>query len=542
MFFQAISKFQFNVENVQSHALNIKKLSEWISIEECHLGLSHCRELTAIAFGFKTAEDLKDYLNTSSFSSLTISATVENDLAQAIQRFAKTIPFMLLKDEDIKGDYSSILSALSFDEKDKDSDLVKCQKFWSDWYVRFAKFLAKYFNETHGQFEWFNTLELINQNCTRVNSIVLCYGDEPEFTFLNLAIFNHLNTQYLGNKGNYLRGRDEVCYDNNVQDRVYILSSNLVTYIQDNWESISFLKENTYDLNLPNVIEYSDETKQAKLNLILCKSYLVVNRFCPIDYKGFNFGVLEGQHKSFLFNTNGYDRPFSFTLPYDFQSNFMRQLELTEGVVVTQDDFFCAGLSRSFAIQKILENHGHNLVTNGNFAEQLFDIAWEKKDFFDLTPNSFKLNETFTADYVFRKPLGKPTLHVIQGNVERLQPMLEVIVKSRVYGILEVNVNDSKISIELSNIKTKLSKFSHDIPVDIKFYTENIDTGRVYTYRDEGMQWMVSSLKNRNSFKKMLDAHLYVGPYKQYILKNLVADIYRSHQNETLLALKGRKA
>lgn len=542
MFFNAISTFQFNTETVQSHALNIKKLSEWISIEECHLGLSHCRELTAIAFGFKTAQDLENCLSKSDFSALTISASIENDLAQAIQRFAKTIPFMLLKDEDLKDDYSKLLSALSFGEEDTDSDLVKCQKFWSDWHVRFAKFLAKYFNETHGRFEWLNTLELINQNCTKLNSIVLCYGDEPEFTFLNLAIFNHLNTQYVGDKGNYIRGIDKVCFDNDVQDRVYILSRNLVTYIQDNWGSISFLKENTYDLNLPSVIEYCEETKQAKLNLFLCKKGLVVNHFCPINYEGFNFGVSEGGYKSFLFNINGYEKPFSFTIPYDFQSNFMSQLELREGVVVTQDDFFCAGISRSFAIQKILENHGHNFVTNGSASEFIFDIKWDEKNFFDVTPYSFKLNETFTADYVFRKPLGKPTLHVMEGGVERLQPTLEVVVKSRVYGILEVSVKDSKISIELSNIKTKLSRFRYDIPVDIKFYTENVDTGRVYTYRDEGMQWMVSSLKNRNSFKKMLDAHLYVGPYKQFILKNLIADIYRSHQNETLLALKGRKA
>lgn len=538
MFFNAISTFQFNAETVQSHALNIKKLSEWISIDECHLGLSHCRELTAIAFGFKTAQDLKEFGSESNLSALAISPTIENDLAQAIQRFSKPIPFMSMKDEEVENTYSKLLSILRSDEEDKDSDLVKCQKFWCDWHVRFAKFLTKYFKETHGRFEWFNALELINLNCARGNAMALCYGDEPEYTFLNLTIFNHLYTQYTGDMGNFIRGGSEkILFDNNVQDRVYIVSEELLTYIQANWGNISFLKENTFDPNQSNIIEYDASTKQAKLNLILCKSRLVLNYYCPINFKGSNFGVLNGELESFLFNTDGYGKPFSFTVPYDDNSNFMRQLELLEGVVVTQDDFFVAGVSRSFAIQRLLENDGHHIVTQGTMADFLFDIKWDQLEFFDVTPNSFKLNETFTADYVFRKPLGKPTLHVIDGNVERLQPLLEVVVKSRVYGTLEVSVKDSKISIDLSNIKTKLSRFGHDIPVDINFYTQNVDTNRVYTYRDEGVQYMVSALKDRSSFKKMLDAHVYLGPYKQFMLKHLVGDIYRSHQNTTLLAL-----
>lgn len=543
MFFNAIPTFEFDAETVQSHALNIKKLSEWISIHECHLGLSHCRELTAIAFGFKTAQDLKEFGSESNLSALAISPTIENDLAQAIQRFSKPIPFMSMKDDEVEDNYLKLLSAFNKNEEEKDSELVKCQKFWCDWHVRFAKFLTKYFKETHGRFEWFDALELINLNCARGNAMALCYGDEPEYTFLNLIIFNHLYTQYTGDYGNFIRGLSEkILFDNNVQDRVYIVSEELLTYIQTNWENIPFLKENTFDPNQSNIIEYDVSTKQAKLNLILCKSRLVLNYYCPTNYKGFNFGLLDGELKSFLFTTDGYRKPFSFTIPFDDSSNFMCQLELFDGVVITQDDFSAASVSRSFAIQRLLESDGHHLVTQGTMADFLFDIKWDQLEFFDVTPNSFKLNETFTTTYVFRKPLGKPTLHVIDGNVERLQPLLEVVVKSRVYGTLEVSVKDSKVSIELSNIKTKLSRFGNDIPVDINFYTQNVDTNSVYTYRDEGMKYMVSALKDRSSFKKMLDAHLYVGPYKQFILKNLIADIYRSHQNETLLALKGRKA
>jgi len=542
MFFNAISTFQFNAETVQSHALNIKKLSEWITIEECHLGLSHCRELTAIAFGFKTAQDLKEFLKESNLSTLAISPTIESDLASAIQKFSKTIPFMLMKDEDIKDNYARMLSALSKDEKDKDSDLVECQKFWCDWHARFAKFLTKYFKETHGRFEWFNSLELIDLNCTCGNSVALCYGDEPEYTFLNLAIFNHLYTQYAGNYGNYIQGNKEVLFDKNVQDRIYIVSSNLLTYIKDNWESIAFLKENTHDLNKPHILEYDAKSKQAKLNLFLCKSRLGVNFYCPTQYRGFNFGITEGTYKSFLFNANDYGKPFSFTLPYTDSSNFMRQLELNQGVVFTEDDFVGAEISKSFAIQKLLEHDGHCFVTNGQFSEQIFDLRWEQKNYFDVTPNSFKLNETFTADYLFRKFLTKPTLHEIEGRIERLQPFLEVVIKSRVYATLQVSIKDSKLSIELSNIKTKLSKFSNTIPVDVEFSTRNVDTDKIYGYTNEGMKYMVSALTNRNSLKKMLDAHLYIGPYKQFILKHLVADISRTHQHTTLLSLAEAKA
>jgi hypothetical protein len=542
MFFNVISTFQFNTETVQSHALNIKKLSEWITIEECHLGLSHCREITAIAFGFKTAQDLKEFLKESNLSILAISPTIESDLASAIQKFSKPIPFMSMKDEDIKDDYAKMLSAFSKNEEEKDSDLVKCQKFWCDWHIRFAKFLTKYFKETHGRFEWFDSLELIDLNCTCGNSVALCYGDEPEFTFLNLAIFNHLYTQYAGDCGNYIQGNKEVLFDNNVQDRIYIVSENLLTYIKDNWESIAFLKENTYDLNQPHILEYDVETKQAKLNLFLCKSRLGVNFYCPINYKGFNFGIAEGTYKSFLFNANDYGKPFSFTLPYADDSNFMRRLELNQGVVFTENDFVCAEISKSFAIQKLLEHHGHSFVTNGQFSELIFDLRWDKKDFFDVTQNSFKLNETFTAHYLFSKPLKKPALHEIEGRIERLQPILEVLIESRVYATLEISIKDSKISIELSNIKTKLSRFGQNIPVDVKFHTRNVDTDKTYGYSGEGMKYMVSALTNRNSFKKMLDAHLYIGPYKQFILKHLVADISRTHQRTTLVSLAKERA
>lgn len=539
MFFNAISTFQFKTETVQTHALNIKKLSEWISIPECHLGLSQCRELTAIAFGFKTAQDLKEFLGELELSKLTISSTIEADLAQAIQKFCNPIPFMSLSDKDIPVDFLSSFSALACPEDvQEDSSLVKCQKFWADWHLKFAKFLTKYFKETHGKFDWFNRLELIDLNCTNQNKLVLCYGDEPEYTFLNLAIFNHLYTQYAGDYGNYIIGlNDHKIFDHNVQDRIYILSAELLTYIQEHWDTIAFLKQNIFDINQPHVLAYDAETKQAKLNLMLCKSYLVLNYYCPTNYKGFNYGIQEGVYKSFLFNTNSYEKPFSFTIPYDDNVNFMNQLQLYQGLQITEDDFVAAELHKSFAIQKILEHDKSAHITNGNFSEHIFDLPWQKKMLFDVTDNSFKINETFSCDYLFRKSLARPLLHDLDGRLERLEPFLEVQIGCRVYATLEVTIKDSKISIELSNIKTKLSKFGYNTPVSIVFYTKNVDTGQIYTYKDERMEYTVSALKNRNSFKKMLDAHVFIGPYKQYFLKHLVADIYRTHQHTRLQSL-----
>lgn len=537
MFFNAISTFQFNTETVQSHALNIKKLSEWISIEECHLGLSHCRELTAIAFGFKTAEDLKIALKESELSTLSVSPTIRSDLASAIQKFSKPIPFMSMKDEDIKDHYAELITAFCKDEEKRDSDLVKCQKFWGDWHVRFADFISKYFEETHGRFEWFNNLELINENCACKNMPVVRYGDFSDYTFLNLAIYNHLYTQYTGDYGNYIQGGKQVLYDEHVKVRVYVISSVLLDYIKDNWENIYFLKENTYDAEQPKILEYNPDSKQAKLNVFFCKKGFRLSFYCPTNYKSYDFGIAQAQYKSFLFNTTSYDKNYSFILPFQERSNFMNQLELHDGIEFTENDFVGAEVSKSFAIQKILENHSHKYISEGQFSDQIFDLKWDRKECFDVTPNSFKLNETFTVDYLFRKALRKPEYQEIDDRIERLEPVLELMVKSRVYATVEFCMNDGKLGIKLSDVKTKLSRFGRTIPVETAFYTRNVVTDRIYGYSNEGMKFMISVLENRSSFKKMLDAQLYIGPYKQFMLKHLVADIYRSHQKEILLAL-----
>lgn len=534
MFFDAIPRFTFNEENIQSHALNIKKLSEWIGFKECHLGLSRCRELTAIAFGFKTEADLRKHLDSVKFESLSLSETIEADLADAIQRFAVPIGFMSLTDEIIKEHYGSFqIDALV--EKEADSDLKICQDFWRDWHRYFAIFLTKYFKETHNNFSWFDSLGFIALTCDYENDLVLSYSQNPKLSFLEIILFNHLITQYVGDYANLEGYTKHTLYDNHVDVRTYIISESLCEYLNQNYQNIPFLMNNLHDSKRGLVTEYDPKNQKAKLNLMLCKSHLGEARHCPVNYiGGWGFGLDRPELRSMEFGLGDYLKGFQFTLPFLEDSGFMNQLDLLEGVTFTQDDFVGAKVGFSFLLQKLLEHSSFGGITNTSAAEFLFDIKWHDGDYFDVTENSFKSNEVFKADYSFQKCIGEPVHQLNNGYVELLQPIMKVTVSSHVYATVEISIKDSKISIDFKDVKTKLASVLGRTPVKLNVYSIGLDTKNIIKYKDESKKLMISALHSRSSFKKMLDAHIFIGPYKQFIMKNYLAHIYMSHQHASL--------
>ena len=176
MFFNAIPTFHFSDENVKTHALNVKKLSEWLTFKECHLGLSHCNELTAIAFGFKTLQDLKEHLTTAEFISLELSKDIIKDLELALKKFCPPLAIMTRKDEEPEPFTRILQESLKTESgyEEVETPLHQCQEFWKNWHSKFAVFLSKYFHEVHGHFKFFESLELIS----------LSYGIALEYMLL----------------------------------------------------------------------------------------------------------------------------------------------------------------------------------------------------------------------------------------------------------------------------------------------------------------------------------------------------------------------
>lgn len=537
MFFNSIPKFNFSSETIASHALNIKLLSEWISFKECHLGLSHCRELTAIAFGFKTLHELNEYLTINDISSLRLSDTLEHDLTQALIKFSKTLPFMTLKDEDMDCSAFRILSAFSSEDKESESDLKKCQNFWQHWHEYFAKFIGKYFKETHCNFDFFGSLELISSNCLNKNSLALGNGANSNFSFLDIAIYNHLHTQYVGNFNHYkiVYNDKTVLYDDHLKIREYYISSKLHDYLIKNYLEINFLKSNLAEEDQSLFFEYNHETNLAKLNLILCKNYTGHNYYCPTNFRGDMVGLGDG-FKSFTFNLDSYNEPFSLTLPRYDECNFMNQMGLNE-IVLDQNDFVLGEVSYAHVLQKLREHGRYNNISDHDLSEYWFDLKDGDKEFFDVTHNSFKVKDTFKVQYLFNKAISDPAHHLVNGELTYLQHYIDFLITSHVYATVEISFVDSKIKIGFQNIKTKLSKVFNDAPVQMKLYAKNITTGDTHIYTNEDLNMRISGLQNRKTFKKMIDSHLYIGPYKQNILKDGIADIFHCHQTAKIEAL-----
>lgn len=535
MFFNAIPKFNFSSENIASHALNIKLLSEWISFKECHLGLSHCREITAIAFGFKTLQELNEHLKFNDLSSLSISDTLEHDITQALIKHSKPLHFMSLEDDDVQDVYSRMLSVHEKDEE-HETELQKCKNYWQHWHEYFAKFIGKYFKETHGNFEFFESLELISSNCLNKNKLALGNGANSNFSFFEIALYNHLHTQYVGDYQHCRTVKNKlVLYDNHLQIREYYISSKLYDYLNKNYQKIDFLKSNLADENESLFIEYSHETNLAKLNLILCKTYTGHNYYCPTNITG---DVIDwaNEFKAFTFNLDSYKESFSLTLPRYDDCNFMNQMRLNE-IVLDQNDFVLGEVSFAHVLQKLREHGRYSYISDHHISEYWFDLKDEDKDFFDVTNNSFKVKDTFKVKYLFNKAISTPQHHLVNGEIAYLQHYIDFLITSHVYATVEISIVDSKIKIDFQNIKTKLSKVFDDAPVHVKLYAENIKTGETHLYKNEDLNLRISGLQNRKTFKKMIDNHLYIGPYKQKILKDGIADIFHCHQTAKIYAL-----
>lgn len=531
MFFNALPTFHFSDENVKTHALNVKKLSEWLTFKECHLGLSHCNELTAIAFGFKTLHDLKVHLTTAEFISLELSKDIIQDIELALKKFCPPLAIMTMEDEEDEL-YSGVLKGIieaELGDKEKESPLQQCQAFWKNWHSKFAVFLSKYFHEVHGNFKFFESLELISLSKIEGNSLALGNGADDHTTFLNIAIFNHLNSQYIGDYDHYYTFSDkEVIFDNDVEKRQYVISKGLHQYLADNHKNIDFIEANLYDTNKPLFTHYDINTQEAILNLILCKERIVNQHYVPTFVHG-GMKAYRDNIRSFTFDIKGEENQFSFALPYIYDGEWLNNHD-TKPVVFTESDLRLAILDNSFLLQK-LQGYSSNFdATCSSLAEFLFPMKWNDEIVFDVTETSFKIKDVFRVQYAFNKDIGIPFISRIGNKLENLQTVYELIISSHVYATVEFSIVDSKIKIKFSDIKTKLSPLVRNIPVKVHFLLRNCQNQKYYSFNNSNLHLKISGLEKRASLKKMLDKHLYLHPYKQLLQKEECLEIYQCHK------------
>lgn len=533
MFFNAIPTFDFSDENVKTHALNIKKLSEWLSFKECHLCLSHCNELTAIAFGFKTLQDLKQHLNNAEFTSLKLSSNFIKDIELALKKFCPSLPFMELEDEGLElysGTFDEIIQK-ELHDSGLETPLRQCQKYWGNWHSKFAIFLGKYFHEAHGNFEFLESLKLIAISNLGSDALALGNGGDQSTTFLNIAIFNHLYSQYVGDFAHYFTFNDkEVIYDNDVKKRRYFISNGLHDYLSKKENNIKFIKENLYDSNQPLFEYYDKNNQQAVLNLILCKEYIVDNHYVPTDVSN-DIYTLRDKMRNITFDVK--DNQFSFVLPYIYDGGWISCLDY-ESIEFNESDFKIAALSNSYLLEKLKGFSSNRDITCSTMAEFIFPMKLENSSVFDVTDTSFKMKDTFRVQYVFNKDVGKPFQSWIENKLNTLQAVYELIITSYVFATVEFSIIDSKITIKFSDVKTKLSPILQSNPVEVHFLGRNCSTNKYYAYDDGKLHLKISGLEKRASFKKMLDKHIYLQPYKQLIQKENCLEIYQCHQTAYL--------
>lgn len=533
MFFNAIPTFHFSDENVKTHALNVKKLSEWLTFKECHLGLSHCNELTAIAFGFKTLQDLKEHLTTAEFISLELSKDIIKDLELALKKFCPPLAIMTMKDEEPEPFTRILQESLKTESgfEEVETPLQQCQEFWKNWHSKFAVFLSKYFHEVHRNFKFFESLELISLSKLGGDSLALGNGADDYTTFLNIVIFNHLNSQYVGDYDHYHTfSEKEVIFDNDVQKRQYVISSGLHQYLSDNHSNINFIRENLHDSNKPLFTQYDKNTQQAVLNLILCKKYMVDDHYVP-TFVHDGMKAYRDEMRSLSFDIKGEANQFSFALPYIYDGEWLNNLD-TKPVVFTESDLRLAILDNSFLLQNLKGYTSNFDATRSSLAEFIFPMKWNDEIVFDVTETSFKMKDVFRVQYAFKKDIGTPFISRIGNKLENLQAVYELIISSHVYATVEFSIVDSKIKIKFSDIKTKLSPILQNIPVKVHFLVRNCETQKYYTYENGNLHLKISGLEKRASFKKMLDQHLYLQPYKQLIQKEDCLEIYQCHKTE----------
>lgn len=531
MFFNAIPTFHFSDENVKTHALNIKKLSEWLAFKECHLGLSHCNELTAIAFGFKTLQDLKQHLTTAEFISLELSKNIIKDLELALKKFCPPLAIMTMKDEEPEPFTRILQESLKTESgyEEVETPLQQCQEFWKNWHSKFAVFLSKYFHEVHGHFKFFESLELISLSKSGGDTLALGNGADNYTTFLNIAIFNHLNSQYVGEYGHYHTfSEKEVIFDNDVQKRQYVISSGLHQYLSDNHSNINFIRENLHDSNKPLFTQYDKNTQQAVLNLILCKKYMVDDHYVP-TFVHDGMKAYRDEMRSLSFDIKGEANQFSFELPYIYDGEWLNTFG-SDPVVFTDSDFKKAALSHSYLLQKLKAFTSSLDATRTTVSDLIFAIKLGDEKVFDVTETSFKMKDAFRVQYVFNKEVGTPFISPIENKLERLQAVYELITTSYVFATVEFSIVDSKIKIKFSDIKTKLSSVLKSIPVKVNFLVRNCETQKYYSFENGNLHLKISGLEKRASFKKMLDQHLYLQPYKQLIQKEDCLEIYQCHK------------
>lgn len=531
MFFNAIPTLHFSDENVKTHALNIKKLSEWLAFKECHLGLSHCNELTAIAFGFKTLQDLKQHLTTAEFISLELSKNIIKDLELALQKFCPPLAIMTMKDEESEPFTRILQESLKTESgyEEVETPLQQCQEFWKNWHSKFAVFLSKYFHEVHGNFNFFESLELISLSKSGGDSLALGFGADDCTTFLNIAIFNHLNSQYVGDYDHYHTfSKKEIIFDNDVEKRQYVISNGLHQYLSDNHRNINFIEANLYDSNKPLFTHYDTNTQQAVLNLILCKNLIVDQQYVPTSiHSGMN--AYADEMRTLAFDINREENQYSFELPYLYDGEWLNTFN-SDPVVFTESDFKKAALSHSYLLQKLKGYTSDLDATCSTLAELIFAIKWGDGKVFDVTETSFKMKDAFRVQYVFNKEVGTPFISPIGNKIERLQAMYELIITSYVFATVEFSIFDSKIKIKFSDIKTKLSSVLQSIPVKVNFLVRNCENQKYYSFENGSLHLKISGLEKRATFKKMLDQHLYLQPYKQLIQKEDCLEIYQCHK------------
>lgn len=98
------------------------------------------------------------------------------------------------------------------------------------------------------------------------------------------------------------------------------------------------------------------------------------------------------------------------------------------------------------------------------------------------------------------------------------------------FATVEFSIVDSKIKIKFSDIKTKLSSVLQSIPVKVNFLVRDCETQKYYSFENGNLHLKISGLGKRATFKKMLDQHLYLQPYKQLIQKEDCLEIYQCHK------------
>lgn len=538
MFFKAIPTFNFSEENIKSHAYNVKKLSEWLYFKDCHLGLSHCAEITAIAFGFKTQQDLKLHLGKNSFCSLNISETITTDIEKALQKFCP--PLKVLSQKESEEPYSESFFLKAFHKNDENKPLTTLEKvkiFWKDWHLKFALFLSKYFKEVHTKFNFFEPLNLISSGGIKDNGLALGNGADETSTFLSIAIYNHIFTQYVGDYTHHtiVCNQERVLIDNDISTRQYYISKNLRNYLSDNQNDIGFIKNNIYDSSKPLFLSYDDINQKAVMNLILCKNYMVDNYYIP-TLTEFGINGLAKELRVLPFDIKNYSDNFSFELPFLFEDNWKYKSD--KQIIFTEKDFKKALLSNSFFLQKLKGINSIQDITESTVSEFLFPLKWNDQQLFDVTENSFKIKDVCKVEYVFLKQVGTPFYASLDGKNHKLQPVYELKVTSHVFCTLEISIIDSNIEINIFDIKTKLSQTLNNTPVEVRYLLKDFEDGNYHIFDNSFLYLKISGLEKRASFKRMLDKHLFLPIYKQLIQMEDKVGIYRVHHSHLLSTLR----